>query len=87
MYKSILNNFDLEIKKILEGFNVYPRARAIQGRQAPISGPNVDGVGPLPTGFKGAGPAGIAPGNMSTILIKAPKKKKKKKIKLKQNAV
>lgn len=87
MYKSILNSFNSEIEKILEGFNVYPRARAIQGRQAPVEGPSVSGVGSLPTGFKGSGPAGIAPSGMSTILIKVPKKKKKKKIKSKQNAV
>lgn len=84
MHKSILN-FDSEVKKLLEGFNIYPKARAIQGRQAPIEGPNVAGVGSLPTGFKGAGPAGIAPGGTSTILIKAPKKKKRKKLKSKRN--
>jgi hypothetical protein len=87
MYKSVLN-FDSEVKRLLEDFNIYPRARAIQGRQAPVAGPNVNGAGALPTGFKGAGPAGIAPGNMSMILIKAPKKKKrkkKKKLRLKRN--
>ena len=83
MHKSILN-FDSEVKRLLEDFNIYPRARAIQGRQAPVAGPNVDGVGPLPTGFKGSGPAGIAPSNMSTVLLKWPKKKKKK-IKQKRN--
>lgn len=84
MHKSILS-FDSEVKRLLEDFNIYPRARAIQGRQAPVEGPNVAGVGSLPTGFKGAGPAGIAPGGMSTILIKAPKKKKRKKLKSKRN--
>ena len=85
MYKSILN-FDSEIKRLLEGFNIYPKARAIQGRQAPVPAQNVNTTGPLPTGFKGSGPAGIAPSAMSTVLVKIPKKKKKKKfIKSKRN--
>lgn len=84
MHKSILN-FDSEVKKLLEDFNIYPRARAIQGRQAPVPAQNVNTTGPLPMGFKGSGPAGIAPMGMATILLKEPKKKKKKKIKQKQN--
>lgn len=85
MYKSILN-FDLEVKRLLESFNIYPKARAIQGRQAPVPAQNVNTTGPLPTGFKGSGPAGIAPNGMSTVLVEIPKKKKKKKrFKSKQN--
>jgi hypothetical protein len=85
MYKSILN-FDSEVKRLLEDFNIYPKARAIQGRQAPVPAQNVNTTGPLPTGFKGSGPAGIAPGGTSTVLLKIPKKKKKNKfIKSKRN--
>ena len=84
MHKGFLK-FDSEIKKILEDFNIYPRARAIQGRQAPVPAQNVNSVGSLPTGFKGSGPAGIAPSGIATILVKEPKKKKKKKLKLKRN--
>lgn len=84
MHKSVLK-FDSEVKRLLEDFNIYPRARAIQGRQAPVEGPNVAGVGSLPTGFKGSGPAGIAPGGMGTVLVKLPKKKKKKKLRSKRN--
>ena len=80
MHKSVLKNFDSEIKKILEGFNVYPRARAIQGRTAPVPAQNVNSTGPLPTGFMGSGPTGIAPAGMATILLKTPKKIKKKKL-------
>jgi hypothetical protein len=82
MYSGVLKNFDNLVQDILEGFNVHPRPRAIQGRQAPVPGPSVDGyggAGALPTGFKGSGPAGIAPSNMATILLPVPKKKKKKK--------
>jgi hypothetical protein len=78
MYKSVLN-FDREVERILEDFNIFPRARAIQGRQAPVPAQNVNSTGPLPVGFKGSGPAGIAPGGMSTIMVKMPKKKKRKK--------
>ena len=70
--------FDTEIHKILEGFNVYPKAKAIEGRQAPVPSTNVNSVGPQPTGFKGSGPIGIGPSAMSTILLKVPKKKRKK---------
>lgn len=81
MHKSILKKFDFEIQKILEGYNVYPRARAIQGRTAPVPAQNVNSTGPLPTGFMGSGPVGIAPAGMATILVKEKPKKKKKKIK------
>jgi hypothetical protein len=81
MYKSVLINFNKELNKILEGFNVYPKSRSVNGLQPPVPSTNVNSVGPIPTGFKGSGPAGIAPSNMSTVLVKFPKKKKKKKIK------
>jgi hypothetical protein len=71
-------NFYTEIQKILEGFNVYPKARAVQGRQAPVPSTNVNSVGPQPMGFKGSGPIGIGPSAMSTVLLELPKKKKKK---------
>ena len=71
--------FDDEILKIIEGFNIYPRAKAIQGRQAPVPSTNINSSGVVPMGFKGAGPAGIAPTGSSGVLIKWPKKKKIKK--------
>lgn len=83
MYSGILNKFNGLVQDILEGFNVYPKPRAIQGRQAPVQGPNVNGTGPLPTGFKGSGPTGIAPSNTATVLLPVPKKKKKVKLKRK----
>lgn len=69
--------FDKQISKLLEDFNVYPRARAIQGRQAPVPSMNVNSAGPVPINFKGAGPTGIAPSTTSLILLKSPKKKKR----------
>jgi len=71
--------FDKEIKKILEDFNIYPRSKAIQGRQAPVEGPNINGRGVVPSGFLGSGPSGIAPSSTSPVLIKFPKKKRFKK--------
>ena len=69
--------FDKEIQKILEGHNVYPRAKAIQGRHAPVPSKNVIHHGLVPSGFKGSGPAGLAPSSTSHVLVKWPKKKKK----------
>lgn len=83
MHKSVLKKFESEIQKILEDFNIYPRAKAIQGRQAPVEGPSINSTGSLPMGFKGSGPTGIAPTEISTVLLKWPKKKKKKKKKIK----
>jgi len=71
--------FDDEILRIIEAFNIYPRSKNVQGLQAPVPSTNINTVGSLPVGFKGSGPAGIAPSSMSTILIKKPKKKKIKK--------
>jgi hypothetical protein len=78
-------NFYKEIQKILEDFNIYPRSKAIQGRQAPVPSMNVNSTGPIPVGFKGAGPTGIAPSATSTVFLQVPKKKKKKKIKKKKD--
>jgi hypothetical protein len=69
--------FDKEISKILEDFNVYPRAKAIQGRQAPVPSTNINSGGVLPSGFKGSGVSGFAPTNSSAVVIDWPKKKKK----------
>lgn len=77
--------FNKHISKLLEDFNVYPRAKAIQGRQAPVPSMNVNSTGPVPVGFKGAGPTGIAPSATSTVFLQVPKKKKKKKIKKKKD--
>jgi hypothetical protein len=64
--------FDKTVKKILEGFNVFPRARV------PLTpGPNVNSTGPLPAGFLGGGLPGINPSS-SLLLLKKPKKKKTK---------
>lgn len=48
---------------------------------AASTGKNIDFRGPLPTGFKGAGPQGIAPGATDSILLRLTNKKKNKKIK------
>jgi hypothetical protein len=71
--------FDVEILKILEGFNVYPRAKTIQGRQAPVPSTNINSGGIMPSGFKGSGVSGFAPTNAGNIVIKWPKKKRKTK--------
>jgi len=75
-----MNRFDQAVEKILEDFNVYPQARNVYGRPAPSPGPNINFTGPLPSGFKGAGIPGIAPGQESGVVVKWPKKKKTKRI-------
>ena len=75
----MISNFDSKIQKLLEDFNVYPRAKKIDSRPAPLAGKNINFSGPVPAGFKGAGIPGIAPGQESTVLVKLPEKKKKKK--------
>ena len=72
-------NFDNIVDKLLEDFNVYPQAKNIQGRPAPSPGPNINFRGPVPSGFKGAGPQGIAPGQQDQVIIKLTTKKKKKR--------
>lgn len=67
-------NFDLIVRKLLEDFNVFPRAKNIS------RGPGIDFRGPVPTGFKGANLPGIAPNPGEPVLIKLPKKKKKRTI-------
>lgn len=62
--------FNTAIKKILEGLADGSFSRPGQG-----AGPNIDVRGSIPSGFKGAGPQGIAPGKESTLLIKLNKKK------------
>lgn len=64
-------------KQFVEDFNIFPRARAINGRPMPSPGPNINFSGPLPVGFKGAGVPGIAPGAEQPVIIRLPKKKKK----------
>ncbi len=71
--------FNEQIKKILEDFNIYPRAKAVQGRQAPVEGPSINGRGVVPSGFLGSGPSGIAPSSTSSVLVKISKKKRFKK--------
>ena len=72
------SRFDTKISKLLEDFNVYPRAKKIDSRPPPITGKNINFAGAMPAGFKGAGLPGIAPGQESMVLVKLPKKKKKK---------
>lgn len=67
--------FDNLVKQLLEGFNVFPRAKAPMS-----SGPNAIGPGPLPAGFLGGGLPGINPGQSAQLIIKTPKKNKKKKV-------
>lgn len=63
--------FNKVFKKIIEGYNVYPRA------SSPITpGPNVNSTGVTPSGFLGGGLPGINPASKPLIL--KPKKKKKK---------
>lgn len=64
--------FNIVVKKILEDFNVFPRAKHVHR-----TGPNIDKRGSLPVGFKGANLPGIAPDSGSPVLIRLPKKKKK----------
>jgi len=66
--------FNTVVSRLLEDFNIYPQAKNIQGRPAPVPGPNVDFRGAIPTGFKGSGPQGIAPGQQAQVLIKVNKK-------------
>lgn len=66
--------FNLVVSKLLEDFNIFPKAKNIAG-----TGPNINFRGPLPTGFKGANLPGIAPSSGEPVLIKLPKNKKKKK--------
>ena len=72
--------FYKEIRKLLEGYNVYPRAKV------PMDSKNMNFTGPMPTGFKGAGMAGVGPGQQSTVVLKWPKKKKKKRVKKKKDS-
>ena len=64
--------FDDLIEKIYEDFNIFPKPLAPNT----FRGSNIDFRGSLPTGFKGAGPQGIAPGGEDQLLIKVTKKKK-----------
>ena len=68
-------SFKRFIDSIKEDFNIFPRARAIQGRPMPSPGPNINFPGPLPAGFNGAGAPGIAPGAETPVKIKITKKK------------
>lgn len=72
--------FNNIVKQLIEDFNIFPRAKHINGRPGPKSGPNIDFRGATPTGFKGANLPGIAPDPGPTVLIKMSKKKKKKTI-------
>jgi hypothetical protein len=63
------------VDAIRESFNIFPKARTIQGRSMPSSGPNINFTGPVPAGFKGAGASGIAPGAETPVKIKITKKK------------
>lgn len=62
--------FENLVNKILEGFNVFPRAKPPMS-----SGPNAIGPGPLPAGFLGGGLPGINPTQGGTILLKKKRKK------------
>lgn len=70
--------FDELITKLLEGYNVYPQAKAPMQ-----SGPNAISPGPLPAGFLGGGLPGINPSAQTLLMVK--KKKKKKPITKKKN--
>ena len=70
--------FDKLVKKILEGYNVFPKAKPLMH-----SGPNAISPGPLPAGFLGGGLPGINPSAQTLVLAK--KKKKKRLITKKKN--
>jgi len=63
--------FDTIVKRIIEGFNVFPRSKPPMS-----SGPNAIGPGPLPAGFLGGGLPGINPTQGNVVLLKKKKKKK-----------
>lgn len=65
-----MSTFNETIVKIYEGLANGSFDRPGQG-----TGPNIDSRGVIPSGFKGSGPQGIAPGKESTLLIKLSKKK------------
>lgn len=65
-----MSKFNKTIDAIYEGLADGSFARPGQG-----TGPNINVRGAIPTGFKGAGPQGIAPGKESLLLIKVDKKK------------
>ena len=63
--------FDELIKKLLEGFNVYPRSHY------PLTpGPSINSTGVTPSGFLGGGLPGVNP--PSSAIVLKPKIKKKK---------
>jgi hypothetical protein len=64
--------FDNLVARIYEDFNIFPKPLGPNT----FRGSNMDVRGSLPTGFKGAGPQGIAPGREDKLLIKVTKKKK-----------
>lgn len=64
--------FDNLVARIYEDFNIFPKPLGPNT----LRGSNMDVRGSLPTGFKGAGPQGIAPGREDQLLIKVTKKKK-----------
>jgi hypothetical protein len=65
-----MSKFNEVVNKIFEGITNGSFDRPGQG-----TGPNIDSRGVVPSGFKGSGPQGIAPGKESTLLIKLNKKK------------
>jgi hypothetical protein len=69
------SNFDSLVSKLLEDFNIFPRAKGPNT----FIGKDMSPQGSLPAGFKGAGLPGIAPGRQEMVLLRLSKKKKKKK--------
>jgi len=67
-----MQKFNESFRKILEGLADGSFERPGMG-----TGPNINFNGSLPAGFKGSGPAGIAPGQTDFVKIKINKKKKK----------
>lgn len=69
--------YDNIVLKLLEDFNIFPRAKPHLGQ-----GPNVDFRGPVPSGFLGGGLPGInATGSMVPVKLKKKKKRTNKKVK------
>jgi len=67
-----MQKFNANYKKILEQLDGGNFERPGMG-----TGPNMNFGGVTPSGFKGSGPAGVAPGETTLVKIKINRKKKK----------
>jgi hypothetical protein len=68
--------YNTMVQKLLEDFNIYPRASANV-----VNGPNIDFRGPTPAGFLGGGLPGINPASTSFVAKRKKKLRRKRRIK------